>query len=146
MPLEHIETYKGWAAKRPDGGGDTPYMVYLLSRNWGTVNVTIEGTAALSEAIDMRFFSGGLVVIPSTWTDAELGFKASDSEDGTFYPVYDENGVQLTIDNIATATARAYTLPAELYGANYIKLWSTDGSGGDTNQDDARSIIVIFKG
>jgi hypothetical protein len=139
--------YQGHGALR-QGVRDVPHTVPFIGRAYKYVTVTIAGTAALSDEIDMRELAGGMALVPDDWTSggtAKLGFKVAYSSGGDYYPLYDKDGNQVTIDSVGTVAA-AYELPPEVYAAHYIKLWSTDGAGGDAYQVDAREIYVAFKG
>ena len=111
------------------------------------VTVTIASGAALSEAIPVGDLvaDAGLVIMPGTWTAANLGFKVADVENGVYVPLRDETGTLVEISGIQTGAAGAYKLPASLRGAPYVKLWS-ESSGSDANQAGARSIILVGKG
>jgi hypothetical protein len=111
------------------------------------INLTIALGAAESQAFSLVDLVGdaGLVGVPSAWTSAAMGFKVSDSFGGTFSPLRDESGSIVQISGIITNAAAWYKLPDALRGALYAKLWSQT-SGSDTNQDAARSLVVMAKG
>lgn len=108
--------------------------------------LTIASGEAVSDALDMRDYAVGVIFMPDTWTTADIGAKVCATEDGTYVPLKDLSnayGTDVSIDGpVASA---AYILPVYCFGAHYLKLWSHDGSGGDTNQDAERSITVILK-
>lgn len=103
--------------------------------------VTIANGAAISGEIDMTYYSGFSVTLPSAWTAANIGIKTSHVSGGTFTPVYDIDGTVLEI--ASPAVSKTYVFP-ELgkYAGKIIKLWSQDGSGNDTNQGAARTLTV----
>ncbi len=111
------------------------------------VNVSILNGAALSQAFDLRDLVGdaGLVGVPSAWTAAAIGFKVSDSIDGTFSPLRDETGALVEVSGVQTAAAGWYKLPDALKGAFYAKLWS-ENAGADANQGADRAIVLVGKG
>lgn len=123
----------------------TELMQREIKRKDAVYSLTIANGAAVSGAFDMSDYVMGEVHIPNEWTDANIGFKSSTTESGTYLPVYDADGAIVEITNIGTATARAYTLPAEVATCKWVKLWSQDGSAGDTNQGAARSLTVVIK-
>lgn len=113
------------------------------SRNAVNVTRSIAISTAITDAIDMRPFASGSVKVPSAWTTANIGFKVSDTVDGTYDPLYDHTG---SIVECATpAASRQIELPPEIFGCAFIKLWSQDGAASDTNQAAARSLIVTLK-
>lgn len=109
-------------------------------------DVTIGAGTALSSAIDLGPLVGdaGLVLVPSTWTAAAMGFKVSATQTGTFVPLRDESGSVVQISGIQAAAAAWYKLPDALRGAQWVKLWSQN-AGVDVNQAAARTLVVAAK-
>jgi len=114
-----------------------------ITRERNTVTVTIVNGKALSNAFDFSYLTMGVLHMPSAWTAASIGFKVSSESGGTFQPLYDQDGGLVQISS--PAAGKAYALPAELAGAMYVKLWSQNGSGTDTNQGAERSIVLDLK-
>jgi len=113
-----------------------------------TVKTSIASSAAISGAIDMRPFVGGMVIIPSAWTDANLGFQVCDTIDGTYVIAKDETGVPFQVSSITTDASYAYEIPTEMFKCHYVKLWSkstTAATVTDTNQGAARALTVMLK-
>lgn len=116
------------------------------SRRSTKVNPVIASGAYLSDAIDIRVYASGVVMMPAAWTTADLGIYVCDTEDGTFQPLLDssgEYGVDVNIDG--AAAGKSYLLPVNIFSAQYIKLWSTNGAGEDTNQEAERTFTVMLK-
>lgn len=110
--------------------------------------LTIANGEALSAAFDFRGWSGGMVIVPSAWTAANIGFQVCDEEAGTFAIARDDDGAPLNISSILTNGSRAYELPPELFGAHYVKLWSksaTDATETGVNQGADRALTVMLK-
>jgi len=117
-----------------------------FTRHTKIITVTMDEDAALSDAIDLRPFAAGIVIMPSGWTTADLGVKTSSAENGTYAPLADlENsyGTDVSID--AAAASTAYPIPLHVFACAWIKLWSHDGDGGNTTQAAAREFTVILK-
>jgi hypothetical protein len=114
-----------------------------LYRGATTKDLTIANGAAFTEAFDMSTHAGGIVLMPAAWTAANIGFQVSDTETGTFYPLYDDAGAIVEI--ASPATDKGFSIPAEVFGAAWVKLWSQDGAGSGTNQAAERSIKVVLK-
>ncbi len=117
--------------------------VSSLIRNHTYNSQTIASGAALSDAFDLRDYTMGLIHMPSAWTSASIGFHVCSTLAGTFLPLYDKNGSLVQI--ASPAASSAYALPAEVAGAHFVKLWSQNGSGTNTNQGAARTIVVDLK-
>ena len=108
-----------------------------------TVDIAIS-TATAANAIDFTDMSGAIIKMPSAWTAASIGFKVAETESGDKLPLYDDDGALVQIDS--PAVDQAYSVPVEVFAAGWVWLWSQDGSGNDTNQLAARSLIVMKKG
>ena len=114
-----------------------------MYRETAVKTVTIASGAALSDAIDARDFVYLVVTMPSAWTAASLGFYVSSSLGGTFAPLYDDDGNLAQIDS--PAASKSYSAPAAFGGAHFVKLWSQNGSGTNTNQAAERSLLLHLK-
>ena len=112
--------------------------------------VTIAINTAITGVIDVLGYADGAVLIPSAWTDANLGFQMppDTGTTGTFLALKDESGNPVQISGITTNAAFWYAIPARVFPAATIKLWSkstTAATVTDTNQGAARSILVVLK-
>jgi len=112
--------------------------------------VTIASGAAITAVINTADAAGGAVLIPSAWTAANLGFQMppDSGTTGTFVALKDEAGNPVQISSITTDASFWYAIPAEVFPAATIKLWSkstTAATVTDTNQNAARSILVVLK-
>lgn len=121
-----------------------------IQRDVDVERVTIASGAALSDAFDMRPYSGGVLQMPAAWTAAYIGFKVYHEATGTYLPLYDDNGALVLIgdtDGPTQPTAdNAYALPPALFGAHLVKLWSQDGAGVDANQGADADFVIALKG
>ena len=124
-------------------------MAKNIYRSTTVVHPTIANGAAITEAIPVHEYAGGLVTIPAAWTAANLGFQVSDTEAGTYVKVKDKAGDPVQVESITTNASFCYEIPPEIFGAHYLKLWSkssTSATTTDTNQGAERSLIVLLKG
>lgn len=118
-------------------------MGEYLQRRCHTQTVTIASGAAVSDAFDFHLFSMMILLMPAAWTSASVGFKVCPTEDGTYLPLYDADG---DIVEVATPSVNcAYDTPAIIPAAHWVKLWSQDGSGNDTNQGAERVVTLMMK-
>ena len=116
------------------------------TRRRTSVTATIASGAALSDAIDVRAYGAGIVIMPAAWTAADLGIQVCATATGTFVPLLDtSNGYGTDVSVDAVAAGKAYPLPDYIFAASYIKLWSHNGSGVAVNQDAARTFTVMLK-
>ena len=115
----------------------------LINRTTKIQHLTIANGAAVSDAVNMTDYAGGQILMPAAWTAASIGFQIASSEGSTYYPFYASDA---TIVEIASpAASKAYQIPIEVFGCHWIKLWSQDGAGSDTNQGAARTVTIQLK-
>jgi hypothetical protein len=114
-----------------------------MNRGTTSKSLTIANGAATSDAFEMSNHAGGIVLMPAAWTAASIGFQVSDSPGGSYYPLYDADGSLVQI--AGPAASQAHAVPAEVFGAAWVKLWSQDGSANDENQTAERTLGVILK-
>lgn len=121
-----------------------------VKRSSKTQQVTIPSGAALSDPFDFREWTGLIVHMPDTWTAAYVGFQVASEVDGTYVPLNDEDAAAVLIGDAAGPTQpvadEAYAAPTDLFPARFVKLWSTDGAGLDTNQAAERVLTLDLKG
>lgn len=118
-------------------------MPNLINRTTKYKSMTIANGAALSDAFDMRDYAGGNLYMPAAWTAASIGFHISTTLGGTYVPLYDQDAALVQIDG--PAVDNAYAMPKELFGTQFVKLWSQDGAASGTNQGAARTIVIELK-
>lgn len=119
-----------------------------VSPNVAVESLTIAQGAAISDAYDFRRFIGGHVIVPGTWTAANIGFKVCDTIDGTYVTACDKTGAPIQISGVATGASKSYKIPDDLFPAAFVKLWSKDLTAAtetDNNQAGARALKVILK-
>lgn len=112
------------------------------------IPLTIASGAAISGAFSLEHWLLGSVFVPDSWTDANVGFKVSDTESGTYLIAKDADGVPLQIGGINTTTGAAYAIPTSLFAFTWVKLWSkntTDATETDNNQTGAKALKVVLK-
>ena len=119
-------------------------MEKILRSTFSRTDIVIANGANLSNAFDMRDFALLVVTMPAAWTAASIGFKVSPTKSGTFVPLYDDDGTLIQIDS--PTADNAYTAPAGIAAGHWVKLWSQNGSGSDTNQAAERTLTVSMKG
>lgn len=80
------------------------------------------------------------VILPATWTTADLTFQTSD-DNVTFQNLYDENGTEYTLTG-STGARNIAILNGLVIGHRYIKVRSGT-SGSAVTQTGARSLTVL---
>lgn len=106
-----------------------------------SVTVTITNGTSLSNAAQLGGARPVAILMPGTWTSADLTFQGS--FDGTTYGnLYDASATEVTVTN-AAATARYITLdPSKFASCVYLKVRSGT-SGSAVNQGADRLIVII---
>lgn len=105
-----------------------------------TRTATIAAGASLSDAIEIDGSALVGIVMPATWTAANLTVQMSHN-DSTFNNVYDEVGTEKAI---VVSTSRYILLnPADYIGCNSLKVRSGT-AGTPVNQVAAASIIFVL--
>lgn len=101
---------------------------------------TILSGASLSGAIDLGPNRAFAIVMPASWTTANLTFQGS--ADGiTYNNLYDDTGTEVSV----TAAASQYIVvssPAKLLGVRWIKVRSGT-SGTPVNQGADRVVKIV---
>ena len=115
----------------PRGGNRRSYYDATL--------VIPSGSSATSAALDTRLTAALMVYVPAGFT-GDLAFQVSATEDGTFTALYDESNALISI----TVTAgRWYAVPAKVFAAHFLKLFShTSGTPGNQGADCVLLILA----
>jgi hypothetical protein len=109
--------------------------------------LTIANGASLSDVLDFTFFSGGMLLVPSAWTAADIAFHVSDEAEGTFTLLKDKSGSTVKITSVTTDASYWYEIPTEVFAAAHVKIASINTSTeAAVNQGAARSLMVLVKG
>jgi hypothetical protein len=114
-----------------------------MNRESVSFDVSFADSASLSGAFDMRGAAGLQIIMPAAWTTADIGFKISTAINGTFVPLYDDEGTLIFVDG--PAASKAYNAPPELYPSQFAKLWSINSTGTAVVQTAARTVTLALK-
>lgn len=112
-------------------------LISRMLRAYTTATATIANGATVSDAVDMRGYSGGGYALPSTFDGTALTFQVS--VDGvTYQTLYDQYGSPLSI---TVAASRSFPLPQEIFGWAYFKFVA-----GTAQSTTATLIPVVLAG
>ena len=103
----------------------------------GNQTVTIASGQTKSGAVSLQGAVLYALRIPATITGTSISLEESDSEIGTFRPVYDNTGALVSVPVSASRTC--VFAPSTVHGLRFIKLVSSASEGAD------RSIGVITR-
>jgi hypothetical protein len=106
-------------------------------RDQSLVTASIANGGTTSGEILLKHFVLLGVALPAAFTGASLTFLVAEQPGGTFQPLYDDTGAQVTL---GVAAGRSYTLPAALAAWPVCKLVSSAAEGG------ARTLTLVTKG
>lgn len=113
----------------------------ILSRKNRDIDITLATATALATTLDMRDVAGAVVSFGTMSTNAStLQMWVGTSTAGTFRRLYKSDGSVADLTLAASSTdGRAYALPDEVFGTEYLKIVSaTTNSTGTTG-------VVMFK-
>lgn len=99
----------------------------------------IANGASQTGPLDMHDRVITTIIVPSVWTAANITLLASSTQTGTFSPVYDAAGTELTIS--AAASRVVVIAPDATRGLKWVKLRSGT-TGTPVNQGAARTLEV----
>lgn len=103
---------------------------------------TIANGAALSSVVDVTSLQLHGIIVPSSWTAANLTFQGS-PDNVTFSDVYDDGGTELKATVIAGAyVALRNDFQLALSAIRYLKIRSGT-TGTPVNQGAARTLTLI---
>jgi hypothetical protein len=112
-----------------------------ISRKYRDFDITLHTATSLATTLDMRDVAGAVVSFGTMSTNAtSLQMWVSPSSTGTFRRLYKVDGSVADLTLAPSSTdGRAYSLPDEVFGTEYLKIVSaTTNSTGTTG-------IVMFK-
>jgi hypothetical protein len=108
------------------------------NRRYGSVDIA--NGASLSDALNLAGHTLVGIIMPSSWTSANLTFQAS--HDGTTYSnLFDDAGNEQTVT--AAASEYLFLSPLEWVGIAFLKVRSGT-SGSPVNQGGARTITLVM--
>ena len=113
----------------------------IISRKYRDFDITLHTATSLATTLDMRDVAGAVLSIGTISTNAStLQMWVSPSSTGTFRRLFKTDGSVCDLTLSASSTdGRAYSLPDEVFGAEFLKIVSsTTNSTGTTG-------VVMFK-
>lgn len=113
----------------------------ILSRKNRDIDITLATATALATTLDMRDVAGAVVSFGTMSTNASaLQMWVGTSTAGTFRRLYKADGSVADLTLAASSTdGRAYALPDEVFGVEYLKIVSA------TTNSTGTAGVVMFK-
>jgi len=112
-----------------------------ISRKYRDFDITLHTATSLATTLDMRDVAGAVVSFGTMSTNAtSLQMWVSPSSTGTFRRLYKVDGSVADLTLAPSSTdGRAYSLPDEVFGTEYLKIVSA------TTNSTGTSGVVMFK-
>jgi hypothetical protein len=113
----------------------------ILSRKHRDIDITLHTATSLATTLDMRDVAGAVLSIGTISTNAStLQMWVGTTPTGTFRRLYKSDGSVADLTLAASSTdGRAYSLPDEVFGTEYLKIVSA------TTNSTGTSGVVMFK-
>jgi hypothetical protein len=113
----------------------------LLSRKNRDIDITLATATASATTLDMRDVAGAVVSFGTMSTNAStLQMWVGTAPTGTFRRLYKSDGSVADLTLAASSTdGRAYALPDEVFGTEYLKIVSA------TTNSTGTAGVVMFK-
>ncbi len=105
----------------------------------------IANGASLSGEVDLEGQAVQAIQMPAAWTAANLTFVASDVTGGTFNPVHDDAGAEVTVTAAAARCIGLDAVARELDGLRFVKVRSGT-TGVPVIQGADRTLTLVLKG
>ena len=113
----------------------------IISRKYRDFDITLHTATASATTLDMRDVAGAVVSFGTMSTNAStLQMWVGTAPTGTFRRLYKSDGSVADLTLAASSTdGRAYALPDEVFGTEYLKIVSA------TTNSTGTAGVVMFK-
>ena len=105
--------------------------------------LTISTGQSTSPALDLRGTMIVGIIMPPEWTAAKLSFESSNKLDGTYVPVYKDDGTLLVVE--ADSSRHIVIRPINTASIQFLKLKSVDSAGAPVNQVLDRDLTLCLR-
>jgi hypothetical protein len=112
----------------------------ILSRKNRDIDITLHTATASATTLDMRDVAGAVVTLGTMSTNAStLQMWVGTNPAGTFRRLYKSDGSACDLTLAASSTdGRAYNLPDEIFGAEFLKIVSAT-----TNSTGTAGVVML---
>ena len=112
----------------------------ILSRKNRDIDITLHTATSLATTLDMRDVAGAVVTLGTMSTNAStLQMWVGTSTAGTFRRLYKSDGSVADLTLAASSTdGRAYALPDEVFGTEFLKIVSST-----TNSTGTSGVVML---
>ncbi|MHA2135266.1 MAG: hypothetical protein ACW99J_15505 [Candidatus Thorarchaeota archaeon] len=117
-----------------------------LTRNWVAASLQIPNGSSLSASLVIAGRPIITIGMPTAWTAASISFDVSACENGTFFPLYGDNGIQISVPAAASTQIGNHNKLEKLAGWYAMRIRSGSVVGEEIDQGAARTLIVFSSG
>ena len=119
-----------------------------MTRNWYSASVRIGAGSGSSISSSMLIAGRPIIgiLMPEAWTAASLSFDVSACEGGTFYPLYDDGGNEITFSPTASTAIANNTKLEKLSSWYGMRIRSGCGVASAVSQAAARTFVIFQQG
>ena len=112
----------------------------IISRKYRDFDITLHTATSLATTLDMRDVAGAVLSIGTISTNAStLQMWVGTTPTGTFRRLYKSDGSVADLTLAASSTdGRAYSLPDEVFGTEYLKIVSAT-----TNSTGTAGVVML---
>ena len=112
----------------------------IITRKYRDFDITLASTTSIATTLDMRDVAGAVVSLGTMSTNAStLQMWAGTTPSGTFRRLYKSDGSACDLTLSASSTeGRAYSLPDEIFGVEYLKIVSST-----TNSTGTIGVVML---
>jgi hypothetical protein len=115
-------------------------MVAVKNGGYANFDATIASGASLSGAVDLGMYRMFAIIMPASWTTANLTFQVS--ADGTnYFDLYDDTGTEVMFTAAASRVIQNSN-PGRWLAFRYLKIRSGT-SNSAVNQAAGRTITIV---
>jgi hypothetical protein len=114
------------------------------TREYATRTVIIPNNESLSGVVGLLGYALAGIVMPSSWTAADLTFRVANAYEGTYYDLYDDNGIEVVAKVAASHAIGVKRHKDTIAPFLYLKVRSGT-AGTPVAQGGARTIVLVFK-
>jgi len=102
-----------------------PTGIQQTNGSYNVITTTISTAATgLSSVVDLNGFSMFGLMVPSTWSAANITIQAADTAGGTFMDVYDDAGNEVSITAAASRAVGCDSNALKIAPFRYVKFRS----------------------
>lgn len=117
-----------------------------LVRNWVSASVQIPAASSLSGSLVIAGRPIVSIGMPASWDGASLTFDVSAGPGETFFPLYDDENIEVSMAFTACTNVAALSKIDKLSGWYGMRIRSGSGVDDPDDQEGARTFRIFLQG